>query len=297
MVDRHGLPGQGGYHGWGPENMAYDDDETLGPGPKRIRSLADILLQRLADHLQDRAHRAGGTLGSEQIRQAIEHFRSQTGEDVSDFYRTAWNQCLSVIDEVRREGGRRMPFERLMVKPISHLLPSAPGPFVSGQGLPRRIIPGYLSALQQMLGPVLVEQYQSRSRELVRIIHTARGTDFDWEDVYGDPTSQVIVNDVLVHISKHFANLLHRRGWLVDIINSNMPLGKDEVERDWTFGEPEFRMLMEALFAPLRRQMATEEGARQLRDRYGEVACELLTDLFKDLDDAKSLRLVHRSAG
>lgn len=276
--------------------MVDDDNEALGPGPKRVRSLSDILLRRLADHLQARAHRAGGTLDSEQIRQAIEHFQSQTGEEANDFYRTAWNQCLSVIDEVRRDGGRRMPFERLMVKPISHLLPTAPEPVPPGQGLSRRIIPGYLAALQQMLGPVLVDQYQSRSRELVRIIQTARGTDFDWEDVYGDPTSHVIVNDVLVHVSKHFADLPRRRTWLIDIVNSHMPLGEDEVERKHSFGEAEFRLLIDALFAPLRREMETGDGARRLRDRYGAVACEFLTDLFSDLDTAKSLRLVHRSA-
>lgn len=277
--------------------MVYDDNETLGPGPKRVRSLADILLRRLADHLQEKALREGGTLGGEQIRQTIEDFRSQAGEEANDFYRTAWNQCLSVIDEVRREGGRRMPFERLMVKPIGHLLATAPRPVVPGQGLSRRCIPGYLAAVQQMLGPVLVDQYQGRSRELVRIIQTARGTDFDWEDVYSDPTSHVIVNDVLVHVSKHFTDLPRRRDWMIDVINSHMPLGEDEVERNWTFGEPEFRMLIEALFAPLRRQMATADGDRHLRERYGDVACELLTDLFRDLDTAGTPRLVHRSAG
>ncbi len=277
--------------------MNYDDDEALGPGPKRIRSLADILLRRLADHLLEKAHRAGGALDGEQIRQTIDHFQSQAGEHANDFYRTAWNQCLSVIDEVRREGGRRMPFERLMVKPINHLLPIAPRPVVPGQGLSRRILPGYLSALQQMLGPVLVDQYQGRCRELVRIIQTARGTDFDWEDVYSDPTSHVIVNDVLVHVSKHFTDLPRRRDWLIGIVNSHLPLGEDDVERNWTFGEPEFRMLIEALFAPLRRQMATADGARQLRDRYGDISCELLTDLFRNLDDTNALRLVHRSTG
>lgn len=277
--------------------MFDDDNEALGPGPKRVRSLADILLRRLTDHLQEKAQRAGGRLGSEQIRLAVEHFQSQTGDEVNDFYRTAWNQCLSVMDEVRREGGRRMPFERLMVKPINHLLPSAAQPMVAGQMLPRRVIPGYLASVQEMLGPVLVDQYQSRSRELVRIIQTARGTDFDWEDVYADPTSHVIINDVLVHVSKHFTDLPVRRDWLIEIVNAHMPLGEDEAERSWSVGEAEFRLLTGALFAPLQREMATGEGARRLRERYGEVSCALLSDLFKDLDAAKALRIVHRSTG
>ncbi|MDH5410236.1 MAG: hypothetical protein OEY16_02520, partial [Alphaproteobacteria bacterium] len=169
-------------------------------------------------------------------------------------------------------------------------------PVAPGKGLSRRVLPGFLSALQQMLGPVLLEQYQNRCRELVRIIQTARGNDFEWEDVYTDPTSQVIVNDVLVHISKHFSDFKRRRTWLIGVIAGEMSLGEDPVERDWIFREDEFHLLMTALFKPLRRQMETDDGQQRIKDRYGAIACELLADLFAELDSPRNVSRLKRIA-
>ena len=272
------------------------DGPDLGPGPTRLKSLAQILLERVADHLCNAAAESGGKLNTAQIQASLDEFKRRTDPDVTDFYRTGWNECLAVIDEVRRESGRRMPFERLMVKPFAHLLPAAHQPVEPGQQLSRRVVPGFLSSLQQMLGPVLLEQYQNRCRELVRIIQTARGNDFEWDDVYTDPTSQVIVNDVLVHISKHFADFERRRTWMVGVIAGEMSLGEDPVERDWCFREEEFHMLVTALFKPLRRQMHTNEGQQRIKDRYGAIACEMLHDLFAELDRPHNVTRLKRIA-
>ncbi|MCK5622657.1 MAG: hypothetical protein KAJ11_10240 [Alphaproteobacteria bacterium] len=275
--------------------MDYDGPE-LGPGPTRLKSLAQILLERVADHLCDAAANSGGKLDPAGIQASLDEFHRRSDPDITDFYRTGWNECLAVIDEVRRESSRRMPFERLMVKSFAPLLPAAHQPVEPGRGLSRRVLPGFLSSLQQMLGPVLLEQYQNRCRELVRIIQTARGNDFEWEDVYTDPTSQVIVNDVLVHISKHFADFNRRRTWLIGVIAGEMSLGEDAVERDWCFREAEFHMLMTALFKPLRGKIETGEGQQRIKDRYGTVACETLTELFAELDRPHNVTTLKRIA-
>ncbi|UCH75859.1 MAG: hypothetical protein JSU82_08565 [Rhodospirillales bacterium] len=275
----------------------FDDGyPELGPGPTRLKALTQIVLDRIAEHLQGEAAKHGGMLDAAQLRTAIETFRNNTESDAREFYRTGWNECLSVIDEVRRESSRRMPFERLMVNPVAHLFPAADQPVVPGEGLSRRILPGYLSALYQILGPVLLNQYQSRCRELVRIIQTARGNDFDWSDIYEDPTSTVIVNDILVHLSKHFANFAKRRAWMMGVIVSQMPLGENETERGWVFGDSEFAMLMQALFRSLRVQLAAPTGRERVRDRYGPVVLEILDDFFADLDAATRPSPVRRTA-
>ena len=276
--------------------MMDDDGPELGPGPTRLKSLAQILLERIADHLCNAAADNGGKLDPAGIQASLDEFRRRADPDIIDFYRTGWNECLAVIEEVRRESSRRMPFERLMVKPFSDLLPAVHQPVEPGKGLSRRVVPGFLSALQQMLGPVLLEQYQNRCRELVRIIQTARGNDFEWSDVYTDPTSRVIVNDVLVHVSKHFTDFRRRRTWLIGVIAAEMPLGEDTVERGWCFRESEFHLLMTALFKPLRKQMETGEGRQRIKDRYGTVACELLADLFAELDRPHNVTPLKRIA-
>jgi hypothetical protein len=276
--------------------MMDSDGPELGPGPTRLKSLAQILLERVADHLCDAAVSCGGKLDPAGVQASLDEFHRRADPDITDFYRTGWNECLAVIDEVRRESSRRMPFERLMVKPFAPLLPTAHERVDPGRGLSRRILPGYLLALQQMLGPVLLEQYQDRCRELVRIIQTARGKDFKWEDVYTDPTSQVIVNDVLVHISKHFVDFDRRQTWLIGVIATEMPLGEDPVERDWCFRETEFHMLIDALFKPLRMQMENNVTRPRILERYGTVACDLLVDLFAELDRPHNVMPLKRIA-
>lgn len=276
--------------------MVDDNWPELGPGPTRLKTLTQIALDRITEHLEREAVVCGGSLDGPQLKAAIEAFRNSTKDDAQEFYRTGWNECLSVINEVRRESSRRMPLERLMIHPLSHLLPAAHQPVAPGKGLSRRILPGFLSALYQMLGPVLLDQYQNRCRELVRIIQTARGNDFEWKDVYGDPTSQVIVNDILVHLSRHFSNFAKRRAWMMGVIVSQMPLGEDETERAWVFGDAEFAMLMEALFRSLRGEMASPEGRQRVGDRYGIVVCEILEDFFDDLDTPANVTPLRRLA-
>ncbi len=276
--------------------MVDDDFPELGPGPTRLRTLTHMVLDRIMEYLQHEAAECGGSLDVPQLTAAIEAFRDSTRTDAQEFYRTGWNECLSVIDEVRRESSRRMPFERLMVHPLSHLLPAADRAVIPGQGLSRRIIPGYLSALYQILGPVLLDQYQSRCRELVRIIQTARGSDFEWQDVYDDPTSQVIVNDILVHLSKSFANFAKRRAWMIGVVISHMPLPEDEAERGWVFGDAEFALMMDALFRPLRIELASTAGRRRIEERYGVVVREILQDFLRDLDTPANVTPLRRLA-
>lgn len=270
----------------GPEAMESIDEELpeLGPGPARLKTLTHIVLDRIAEYLHREAAEHGGALDIARLKEAIEAFRDGTRNDAREFYRAGWNECLSVIEEVRRESSRRLPFERLMVHPLAHLFPPENQPVHPGKGLSRRILPGYLSALYQILGPVLLDQYQSRCRELVRIIQTARGTEFEWADVYEDPTSQVIVNDILVHLSKHFSNFAKRRSWMMGVVVSQMPLGENEVERAWVFGDTEFAIMITALFRPLRNEMSSPAGKQRIQDRYGLVVWEILEDFFDDLD-------------
>ncbi len=277
--------------------MVDDMNLGLGPGPARVRVLMQAGFEKLAAELESCAKNNGGELDNRLVSETIDSFRTRADEAMLDFYREGWNECLAVIENVRRETERRFPFERLMVRAFSHLLPAAQQSVIPGRGLSRRVLPGFLSALQQMLGPVLLEQYQDRCRELVRIIQTARGRDFVWEDVYADPTSQVIVNDVLVHISKHFADLERRRDWLIGVISGNMVLSEDETEKNWIFGEAEFSLLIDALFRPLRKQLLDPDGAINLRERYGTISCELLEDLFRELNAQGNIALLHRNAG
>ena len=112
--------------------MVDDEALGLGPGPARIKTLIETGLERLTAELAACAQGNGGTLDYGQVVAAIDAFRAREDEEALDFYRTCWNECLAVIENVKRDTERRFPFERLMVKPFAHLLPSAQQPLIPG---------------------------------------------------------------------------------------------------------------------------------------------------------------------
>src|SRR3546814_7102976 len=83
---------------------------------------------------------------------------------------------------------------------------------------------------------------------------------FRSDHVHEDPTSQVVVNDVLVYIARHFMDMERRRRWMVDMIDTAMPATRDPAEKDWRFGDVEFHLLMDALYTGLRGALETAEG-------------------------------------
>jgi hypothetical protein len=74
--------------------MDYDGPE-LGPGPTRLKSLAQILLERVADYLCDAAADSGGKLDPAGIQASLDEFHRRADPDITDFYRTGAAACHS----------------------------------------------------------------------------------------------------------------------------------------------------------------------------------------------------------
>ena len=55
-------------------------------------------------------------------------------------------------------------------------------------------------------------------------------------------------------------------------------------------------MLMDALFKPLRLQLENNISQPRIMERYGTVACDLLVDLFAELDRPHNVTPLKRIA-
>ena len=235
--------------------MADDENPQSGLGAGKIQSVVNEAIDFLSGRLRNAIEEKGGPLSYEEIREIADSFKSDPHQAVISYYHTAWEECGAAFEILSWEKERTHPMERLLVKHFAELLAPRDKPAEVGRTLSRRVIPGFLTALSHMMGPELFEQYEENCQQLIDRIRAAEGDAFTWDHVYADRTSQILVNDVLVYVSRHFTNVEKRRAWFEDVIEGHMPPDNTGAESGWRLGDMEFHMLWGTLFFDLRSTM------------------------------------------
>jgi len=264
--------------------MSEETTVELEPGPAAVRGYLYRTANLLARELRDRAKANGGSIGIGEIGEVLESFKRPDSPVLGAICRAAWDDCGAIFESEGRGEDRKAPLLRLMVWPFAHLLPEHGGRDGAGGTLSRRIIPGYMAALEDMVGPVFFGRQQERSRELVRATRNARGGAFRWEDVYNDRHSQDIVNDVLVHLAGEFGDFDPQRDWFIGLVNDAMPLPTNGSGHAVALDDDGFTVLMKALYSRLAEALATHEGEARLLERHGAAAVEKVVALLVELN-------------
>ena len=250
-------------------------------GPGKFRALFDRGLDFALDRLLRRAEAQNGSLSAADIREALARFKEQPGEDTTEFFQEAWHECTFAVERLRWDQERRYPFERLMVNTFVHLLPTGDQVPIEGEHLSRRIIPGFVAAMLQMLGEELSDKYEEFCRSMVSRLKAQHGNAFNWDMVHDDPDAAEVVSEVLITISHHFIDLKKRRRWLTDVINGHM--GAPTAAQDVPFEDLECHMLISAMYQPLRDAMNTPEGEERITERYGRDRARMLRAVFAEI--------------
>lgn len=265
--------------------MADDENPQSGLGAEKIQSVVNDAIDFLSGRLRNSIEEKGQPLSYDEIHEIIDNFKREPHQAVISYYHAAWEECAAAYEILSWEKERTHPMERLLVKHFSELLAPRGKPAEAGRTLSRRVIQGFLTALHHMMGPELFDQYEENCQQLVDRTRAAEGDSFTWDHIYADPTSQILVNDVLVYISRHFTNVEKRRHWFEDVIESHMPPDTTGAERGWRLGDMEFHMLWGTLYGDLRSAMETADGLAVIRERYGDANCELLKRVFAAMDE------------
>jgi len=153
----------------------------------------------------------------------------------------------------------------------------------AGRHLSRRVIPGFIYALQQMMGQETYSRHGDRTKTLVDTLHAVHGDSFTWDEVYADPTCQDVAEEVLVDIAEHFGDMAKRRNWMIDIIDVQMPATSNEAEQVWAFDDGAFHTLMNKLYSDLREKSQDPRGQHDLEVRYGREKLAILEALLGGL--------------
>lgn len=266
--------------------MKEDKSAELLPGPAVVRGYVYRALNLLARAMEEQAKENGGSIGAAGIGDVLADFKRPDSTVLGAICDAAWEDCGAIFDSEGRAEDRKAPFQRLMVWPFSHLLPKRGGRDGEEGTISRRIIPGYMAAIEDMVGPMLFGRQLERSRELVRAARNTRGGAFRWEDVYEDRHSQGIVDDVLVTLAGEFGEFEEQRDWFIGLVNDAMPLPTNGSGHTIALDDDGFTAIMKALYANLSQQLVLPGGEARLLERHGATAVKQVIALLMELDES-----------
>ena len=266
--------------------MSDDKHENeLDPGAAIVRGFMYRALDIMARDLRERAAEANGKLDDNAVAAALADMKNPKSPVMGAICRAAWKDCERHFETEARREDRRAPFERLMVWPFAHLLPAGGARDGGADSISRRIIPGYVAAIENIIGPVAFGRQQERCRELVQRIRDSRGGAFSWDDVYADPMAGAIVDDVLVTLAMEFQDFEDQRDWFIGLVNDSMPMPTNGEGKATALDDKSFNALMSALYSDLAQQLKTKGGIAHIVERHAQPAVDRLQALLKELDE------------
>lgn len=261
--------------------MRDNDNPPLGPGPSLIHQAMQRALELHTTRLLSLAKQNNGGLREADIRGAATDIADDALVQICD---ETWSVCLATAETMYWSNARKSHFERIMVKCFAQLLPRSDENLDSGRHLSRRIIPGFIKGLHQILGEDDYSRNAERTNTIVDTVRAVHGDAFSWDEVYSDPVCQTVVEDVLIGIAPHFADMAKRRNWMIDVIGAHMPATGNAVEKSWYFGDGAFHTIMNALYGDLRIRLESHGHRIGLEERHGETKINDLTTLFSALE-------------
>ena len=200
-----------------------------------------------------------------------------------DFKEVAYKELTDKLFSRRfEERSIEKSFDRVMIAHFEHLFRSELNP-VREIYLSRRIRHGFSVALDRMLGTDAIEQNRKAVKTIAKKYFLEENDDFDvdWQGLYEDPEVQEICDQALIDILYHFEAFEHRKKWFIGVfeINDGKKVHMNN-EEEWSFGDPEFYLLMFHLYKPLKKRLLSNEKA--LIEKYGaKKVTELATFISK----------------
>lgn len=246
------------------------------------------VLDLFADRLDAAGQDAGGQITRAEIDKVLSVFKHIQDPGLVRLYVEIWDVLEQAAEEAHWSRIRTQPLERLVVQSFEDILAERGVHAVAGRTISRRMLPGFLTALKQMIGPEMLEEYERRSRELVEAERRRVGDVALWAVLERSHMAHTIVNDVLVYVARYFTNVAKRRAWLIDQIGRNLSPAAPDVDGAAHFGDQEFHMLMERLYRPLADMLATESGRMALDKRYGPANLATLEQVILALKQERA---------
>jgi hypothetical protein len=250
------------------------------PSPKQSsKAVAKTMVNSMVGRLQAEIQRKG-SLNAEDINALQAEFEAQAGK-LGQALEKSFDTFIEAKERAEWGLKRDLPFDRIIVKSFSELFLDED--YSRFDRVSRRMLPGFLMALNMMLGEEAVEQYQERCQLIVEDLRRRMGDDFDWEVVYTQPEAKALLLDAAITIATYFTDYERRSEWFTELINGHLGslVGAPKQEAGWEMTPAAFKRFLDHLFTDLRAELATDSGKLRITKRHSADTC---ADIFEILE-------------
>ncbi|RED51416.1 hypothetical protein [Aestuariispira insulae] len=260
-----------------PQSAAPEISSEIGPSQlaDTVKKVMDLMESRLSDQIAA----TRGNISGYDMHTLLNDMKSMKDPELQGIIKKGWADIHDTVESVIWDEDRTHPLYRMIVHRFAPLLPARGDTPIPGQHLSRAIIRPLHAALEQMVGPGVLKDSEAECRDIVLEKREDAGRKFHWDQIYSDPKTNHMADDILVRAAHYFLDCPKRRNWMISVISNGIAhlTDKSQQDGDWFFGDWEFHMLTGALYSPLFEQLAEEEGDLVLR--YGEDGAGLLRNL------------------
>lgn len=257
--------------------MTRETDKTDRSTRAMCERIAAAVIDMFADKLMMEAKESGKRgLDAQRVAEIARDFKRDDKDACLMPLRKIAEAWVTEIERDHWNQARKRPFERAMVQRFSHLFPPTESLDHPG-AVSRRALPGLLRAFEMMAGAEFLGQCQAAGRAIFKDLKKEQGGALSWEDFYGDPRANDLVDDLLAIVAWGFKNPIERLEWMRATINGHLAPPEDyafegDAVDTWTLERDGLMEMLRGLFQDFRQKLASPESRREVERRYGQRA-------------------------
>lgn len=252
--------------------------------------LAKLVLDEFSFKIRAAAESSKKGLSAGDIEGLIEDFMEKGRDKTLIHFQEKFESILREHERDIWDRTRTRPFERVLIQRFCHLFPSE-GELDQGNGMvSRRLIPGFLKTIEQMIGFEQCERFRRDCKDIINRMKRDEGASFRWYDIYDNRTSNALVDEALAAAALTFDAFDKRITWLMFTVNAQLVTAEyyafeGETVNSWKLDRVGLIALLKALYAPLAKQVKTANGRTDIERRYGMRSAAAIGHLLMRLDD------------
>jgi hypothetical protein len=236
------------------------------------RLLVETIVATFTERLKSEAAKRGGQLSSDDIERIAQDLDGKRTQLEAVFRRT-FETYVQARERAAFDHARQFPFDRLIVNTFAELFTPRRADIDGDDRVTRKVLPGFFMALDRMLPPDRLADYQARCRTILARVAGGDERVLDWNALYADTDAQMLLMDALVALAPYFEAFEKRRNWFLPLVNDNL---QTDDEDNWDLSPRGFVNLTLAMFTPLRLELKDIAGRARMMDRYGPADCQNL---------------------
>lgn len=251
---------------------------------KHAEELGEKLHSNFLRFLKKKAAEGTAPLTESDIETMSQEFQAELST-IETVFEKAIDDYTRAREKARHEQSRANHFHRLIVHNFEHRFANETELSEQPELLSRRMLPGFFSMLQLMLGEQQLVQFERDAKRIVDRLVDQNDGKIDWPKVYRSPEARKLCFQAEVQIAKHFAETEKRLNWMVAMINANLvPYNGNPQTGGWTMTTQAAELMLSDLIRNLRAALANDNARAKMDKKFGRETVSFLDAIARRFD-------------